>query len=105
VTRSGLPATASLQALALPYILTDEVRLGAEADARDRYFKGPHADSPRGSSFRFTRTCCGTRRGLFLANAGQDTRAIQLYLGHRNIQHTVRYTELAAGRFKDFWRD
>jgi type 1 fimbriae regulatory protein FimB/type 1 fimbriae regulatory protein FimE len=43
--------------------------------------------------------------GYYLANAGQDTRAIQLYLGHKNIQHTVRYTELAAGRFKDFWRD
>ncbi|HVN89186.1 MAG TPA: tyrosine-type recombinase/integrase [Candidatus Binataceae bacterium] len=43
--------------------------------------------------------------GYYLANAGQDTRAIQLYLGHRNIQHTVRYTELASGRFKDFWKD
>ena len=40
-----------------------------------------------------------------LANDGQDTRAIQHYLGHRNIQHTTRYTELAADRFKDFWRD
>jgi type 1 fimbriae regulatory protein FimB/type 1 fimbriae regulatory protein FimE len=43
--------------------------------------------------------------GFYLANAGQDTRAIQLYLGHKNIQHTVRYTELASDRFKDFWRD
>ena len=43
--------------------------------------------------------------GYYLANAGQDTRAIQLYLGHKNIQHTVRYTELATGRFKDFWKD
>jgi site-specific recombinase XerD len=43
--------------------------------------------------------------GFFLANAGQDTSAIQLYLGHKNIQHTCRYTELAYGRFKDFWRD
>src|SRR5260221_1727977 len=43
--------------------------------------------------------------GFYLANAGQDTRAIQLYLGHRNIQHTVRYTELVASRFKDFWSD
>jgi type 1 fimbriae regulatory protein FimE len=43
--------------------------------------------------------------GYYLANAGQDTRAIQLYLGHKNIQHTVRYTELASDRFKDFWRD
>jgi integrase len=39
-----------------------------------------------------------------VANAGHDTRALQAYLGHRNIQHTVRYTELAPNRFKDFWR-
>jgi hypothetical protein len=32
------------------------------------------------------------------------TRALQAYLGHRNIQHTVRYTELAPTGFKDFWR-
>jgi type 1 fimbriae regulatory protein FimB/type 1 fimbriae regulatory protein FimE len=43
--------------------------------------------------------------GFYLANAGQDTRAIQLYLGHKNIQHTVRYTELSPHRFKDFWKD
>jgi type 1 fimbriae regulatory protein FimE len=43
--------------------------------------------------------------GYKLANDGRDTRAIQHYLGHRNIQHTARYTELAPGRFKDFWRD
>jgi type 1 fimbriae regulatory protein FimB/type 1 fimbriae regulatory protein FimE len=43
--------------------------------------------------------------GFKLANEGQDTRAIQHYLGHRNIQHTVRYTALAADRFKDFWGD
>jgi type 1 fimbriae regulatory protein FimB/type 1 fimbriae regulatory protein FimE len=35
---------------------------------------------------------------------GHDTRALQAYLGHRNIQHTVRYTELSPDRFKDFWR-
>jgi type 1 fimbriae regulatory protein FimB/type 1 fimbriae regulatory protein FimE len=43
--------------------------------------------------------------GFYLANAGQDTRAIQLYLGHKNIQHTLRYTELSPQRFKDFWKD
>ena len=43
--------------------------------------------------------------GYYLANAGQDKRAIQLYLSHKNIQHTVRYTELASGRSKDFWKD
>ena len=42
--------------------------------------------------------------GFALANAGHDTRALQAYLGHSNIQQTVRYTELAPGRFKDFWR-
>ena len=42
--------------------------------------------------------------GFALANAGHDTRAIQGWLGHRDIRHTVTYTELAAGRFADFWR-
>lgn len=43
--------------------------------------------------------------GYKLANDGHDTRALQHYLGHKNIQHTVRYTELAPDRFKGFWRD
>jgi type 1 fimbriae regulatory protein FimB/type 1 fimbriae regulatory protein FimE len=43
--------------------------------------------------------------GYKLANDGQDTRSLQLYLGHKNIQHTVRYTQLDAGRFKGFWHD
>jgi type 1 fimbriae regulatory protein FimE len=43
--------------------------------------------------------------GYALANAGQDTRALQAYLGHRCIQHTVRYTELSPERFKSFWKD
>jgi type 1 fimbriae regulatory protein FimE len=43
--------------------------------------------------------------GYKLANDGQDTRAIQHYMGHRNIQHTVRYTELSSDRFIGFWRD
>ena len=42
--------------------------------------------------------------GYALANKGHDTRALQAYLGHRNIHHTVRYTELSPTRFKDFWR-
>jgi integrase len=42
--------------------------------------------------------------GFKLANDGHDTRALQLWLGHRNIQHTVRYTELSPARFKGFWR-
>jgi site-specific recombinase XerD len=42
--------------------------------------------------------------GYALANAGHDTRALQAWLGHKNIQHTVRYAELAPDRFKNFWR-
>ena len=43
--------------------------------------------------------------GFVLANKGTDTRTLQAYLGHRSIQSTVRYTELAPGRFKNLWRD
>jgi integrase len=43
--------------------------------------------------------------GYALANKGHDTRALQAWLGHKNIQHTVRYTELSPNRFKDFWRE
>jgi site-specific recombinase XerD len=39
-----------------------------------------------------------------LASKGHDTRSLLAYLGHKNIQHTVRYTELSPDRFKDFWR-
>jgi integrase len=42
--------------------------------------------------------------GFALANKGHDTRALQAYLGHKNIQHTVRYTELSSTRFRNFWR-
>ena len=43
--------------------------------------------------------------GYKLANDGRDTRALQHYLGHRNIMYTVRYTELSSERFKNFWED
>jgi len=43
--------------------------------------------------------------GYKLANDGLDTRALQHYLGHKNIMHTVRYTELSPERFKNFWED
>ena len=43
--------------------------------------------------------------GYKLANDGQDTRSIQHYLGHRNIEHTTRYTELRPDRFRAFWSD
>jgi site-specific recombinase XerD len=54
---------------------------------------------------RPTHTCSGTPAASQLANQGTDTRTLQVYLGHRNIQHTVRYTELSPTRFKNLWRD
>jgi len=44
-------------------------------------------------------------KGYQLASKGIDTRAIQGYMGHRNIQHTVLYTQLDANRFKGFGKD
>ncbi len=43
--------------------------------------------------------------GFKLANDGQDTRSIQYYLGHKNIQNTMPYTQISPNRFKDFWKD
>jgi len=41
--------------------------------------------------------------GYYLANKGIPTRTIQAYLGHKSIQHTVRYTELSATAFANLW--
>lgn len=41
--------------------------------------------------------------GYYLANKGVDIRTIQDYLGHANIQNTVRYTYLSATRFEGLW--
>jgi type 1 fimbriae regulatory protein FimB/type 1 fimbriae regulatory protein FimE len=44
-------------------------------------------------------------RGFLLANRGEDTRAIQAFMGHADIRSTVVYTTLAPGRFKGFTDD
>ena len=59
----------------------------------------PRCHSP--STPHMLRHACGFK----LANDGHDTRALQHYLGHKNIQHTVKYTDMAPNRFKNFWRD
>ncbi|HBR1081299.1 TPA: tyrosine-type recombinase/integrase [Klebsiella quasipneumoniae subsp. quasipneumoniae] len=41
--------------------------------------------------------------GYALADLGKDTRLIQDYLGHRNIQHTVIYTATNTLRFVNMW--
>lgn len=86
-----------------PYVFTTE-RLGAMTDSSVRKIiarAGEEAKLALQVHPHMLRHACG----FTLANEGHDTRAIQHYLGHRNIQHTVRYTELAADRFKTFWRD
>jgi type 1 fimbriae regulatory protein FimB len=42
--------------------------------------------------------------GFALADQGADTRLIQDYLGHRNIQHSVRYTASNPARFQRLWQ-
>lgn len=86
-----------------PYVLTTE-RGSAMTDSSARKIiarAGQEARLGFPVHPHMLRHACGFK----LANEGHDTRAIQHYLGHRNIQHTVRYTELAADRFKRFWRD
>jgi type 1 fimbriae regulatory protein FimE len=86
-----------------PYVFTTE-RRGALTDSSVRKIiarAGDRAQLGFPVHPHMLRHACGFK----LANEGHDTRAIQHYLGHRNIQHTVRYTEMAPDRFKTFWRD
>jgi site-specific recombinase XerD len=62
---------------------------------------GVEAGFEFGARPHMLRHACGYK----LANDGHDTRSLQAYLGHRNIQHTVRYSEMSPTRFKNFWRD
>jgi integrase len=86
---------------AAPYVFTSE-RGPMSAKSFGTLFErlGRRAGMPFTIFPHMLRHACG----YALANAGHDTRALQAWLGHKNIQHTVRYTELAPDRFKDFWR-
>lgn len=87
----------------MPYVFCSERKAPLTPDAIRKIFgrAGKEAKLPFPVHPHMLRHACGYK----LAQAGQDTRAIQHYLGHRNIQHTVRYTQLSADRFKDFWKD
>jgi site-specific recombinase XerD len=79
------PTTVNSSVRSREYLTTAEIeRLMAAARKSSRY---SHRDA--------TMILIGYRHGL---------RASEL-LGHKNIQYTVRYTELAPDRFKNFWRD
>jgi type 1 fimbriae regulatory protein FimE len=86
-----------------PYVFTTE-RRGVMTDSSVRKIVARAGEEAR-LGFPVHPHMLRHATGYALANAGHDTRAIQHYLGHRNIQHTVRYTELAADRFKRFWSD
>ncbi len=86
-----------------PYIFTGE-RNGPLTDSTVRKMVA-RAGTLAGLEFPVHPHMLRHAAGYKLANDGQDTRAIQHYLGHKNISHTVRYTELSPERFKDFWED
>ncbi len=85
-----------------PYVFTTERGTPFTTDALNRLVKMIRERSKLSFPvhFHMLRHSCGYK----LANDGHDTRAIQDWLGHRSIQHTVRYTELTPTKFKDFWR-
>jgi integrase len=85
------------------FVFTSERGAPFTTDALNRHIKRLGARTKIGFPVHvhMLRHACG----YALANAGHDTRSIQDYLGHKAIQHTVRYTELSSTRFKDFWRD
>ena len=85
-----------------PYLFTTERRtpMTAAGFRKQLAVIGAAAELPFPVHPHMLRHACG----FALANGKHDTRAIQEWLGHRNIQHTTRYTELTTHRFKDFWQ-
>jgi type 1 fimbriae regulatory protein FimB/type 1 fimbriae regulatory protein FimE len=88
---------------ASPYVFTTE-RRGAMTDSSVRKIVA-RAGAAAKLGFPVHPHMLRHATGYKLANDGHDTRAIQHYLGHRNIMHTVRYTEMSPDRFKGFWPD
>jgi integrase len=70
-----------------------QLTTGAIAKIIDR--AGELAELPLPAHPHMLRHSCG----YYLAEQGLPTRDIQEYLGHKNIQHTVRYTAANPARF------
>jgi type 1 fimbriae regulatory protein FimE len=86
-----------------PYVFTTKRKTPITAAAFRKQFAriGQAAEFPFPVHPHMLRHACGFK----LANDGEDTRALQEWLGHSNIMHTVRYTELTPKRFKNFFAD
>jgi integrase len=114
--KGGLPATHPLSGRELrelrkhkrdspssPYLFLSERAAPLSSEGFNRMVKRAAVEGKLGIKVHahMLRHACGFK----LANDGIDTRSLQAYLGHSNIQNTTRYTALASGRFKNFWRD
>ncbi len=114
--KQGLPATHPLRGKELralrqlqrdyshtPYVFVSE----RKAPLTTRTIHHLIARAGRQAKFHFTIHPHMLRHstGFYLANQGHDTRAIQAYLGHANINNTVIYTHLSPQRFQKFWKD
>jgi len=114
--KNGLPSTHPVRGTELrilrqlqreysesPYIFTSEHK----APLTDRAIRHIIARAGTNAGFPFSIHPHMLRHstGFYLANKGEDTRAIQSYLGHANIKNTVIYTELSPKRFNNFWTD
>jgi len=102
------PELRALRALKRDYPDIDYVFISErKAPITDSTFRKIIARAGRESQFEMTIHPHMLRHstGFKLANDGHDIRSIQHYLGHKNIQHTVRYTEISTVKFKNFWKD
>src|ERR1700730_6698602 len=96
----------------------DKVLAPRELPASDYVFRSERAERMTRSAFWRVVAQAGERAGLpvkayahqlrhacgyYLANKGCDLRLIQDYLGHKQIQNTVRYTALNPSRFAWLW--
>jgi len=86
-----------------PFVFVSE--RGGPMTARTVHAMVARAGAEAGMKFPVHPHMLRHARGYQLASKGIDTRAIQAYLGHKNIQHTVLYTKLDPNRFKGFAKD
>lgn len=114
--KNGLPATHPLRGIELralrrlkreynesPYVFLSERY--APLTTRTVHHIVARAGKAAGFEFSLHPHMLRHSTGFYLASQGQDTRAIQSYMGHANIKNTVIYTELSPKRFEKFWRD